>query len=110
MQFWPAFNGNDEPFDPISVSRTYVLNQFAQQKSVSTDSLNYDFAIMLLTKPAPAGTAQLAIQAGSGTQRFDLTTAGYPGGAVLPAAHRTTCGGIGATCLSCQAVPIISLF
>jgi V8-like Glu-specific endopeptidase len=79
MQFWPAFNSNDEPFDPISVSRTYVLNQFAQQKDVSTESLNYDFAIMLLSKAAPAGTAQLAIQAGSGTQRFDLTTAGYPG-------------------------------
>ena len=83
LQFWPALNGNDEPFDPIKVSRTYVLNQFAQQTTVSTESLNYDFALMLLSEPAPAGTGQLAIQAGSGTQRLNLTTAGYPGASVL---------------------------
>ena len=79
MQYWPAFNGNDEPFQPITVSRTRVLSRFANQTTVSTASLNYDFALLTLSSDAPAGTAELAVVAGTGEQRYDLTTAGYPG-------------------------------
>ena len=79
MQFWPAFNGNDEPFQPITVSRTRVLTNFANQTQVSTSSLNYDFALLTLSSAAPAGTAELAIVAGVGEDTYDLTTAGYPG-------------------------------
>lgn len=79
MQFWPAFNGNDEPFDPMTVSATRVLSRFANQTTVSTASLNYDFALLTLSTAAPSGTAELAIVAGTGEQYYDLTTAGYPG-------------------------------
>ena len=79
MQYWPAFNGNDEPFDPITVSATRVLSRFANQTTVSTSSLNYDFALLTLKNAAPAGTANLAIVGGVGEQTYDLTTAGYPG-------------------------------
>ena len=83
MQYWPAFNGNDEPFQPITISRTRVLSRFANQTSVSTASLNYDFALLTLQDAAPAGTAELAVVAGVGEQHYDLTTAGYPGMALL---------------------------
>lgn len=79
MQYWPAFNGNDEPFDPIVISRTRVLSRFANQSTVSTASLNYDFALLTLQNAAPSGTAELAVVAGVGEQHYDLTTAGYPG-------------------------------
>ena len=79
MQYWPAFNGNDEPFQPITVSRTRVLTNFANQTTVSTSSLNYDFSLLTLSSAAPAGTAELAIVAGVGEDTYDLTTAGYPG-------------------------------
>ena len=85
MQYWPAFNGNDEPFDPITVSATRVLSRFANQTTVSTASLNYDFALLTLSTAAPSGTAELAIAAGTGEQYYDLTTAGYPG--TYPALH-----------------------
>ena len=85
MQFWPAFNGNDEPFDPMTVSATRVLSRFANQTTVSTASLNYDFALLTLSTAAPSGTAELAILAGTGEQYYDLTTAGYPG--TYPALH-----------------------
>jgi len=79
MQYWPAFNSNDEPFDPITVSATRVLSRFANQTTVSTASLNYDFALLTLSTASPSGTAELAIVAGTGEQYYDLTTAGYPG-------------------------------
>lgn len=79
MQFWLAYNGDDEPFQPMTVSKTYVLDQFANQNSVSTSSLNYDFAVVLLSSPMGAGSAQLAIAAGSGERTFNMQTAGYPG-------------------------------
>ena len=79
MQYWPAFNNPDEPFLPIKVSRTRVLSIFSNQTSVSTTSLNYDFALLTLQNAAPGGTAELAIVAGVGAQTYDLTTAGYPG-------------------------------
>lgn len=79
MQFWPAINSPDEPFNPITVSRSRVLAIFSNQTSVSTTSLNYDFALLTLQDPAPAGTAELAIVAGTGSQTYDMTTAGYPG-------------------------------
>ncbi len=79
MQYWPAFNGDDEPFQPITVSRTRVLSNFANQTTVSTASLNYDFALLTLSLAAPSGTAELAILAGTGEQYYNLTTAGYPG-------------------------------
>ena len=79
MQFWPAFNGNDEPFDPITVSATRVLSRFANQTTASTASLNYDFALLTLNSTASPGTAELAILAGTGEQYYGLTTAGYPG-------------------------------
>lgn len=78
MQFWPAFNLPDEPFQPISVSRTRVLGRFADQTSVSTTSLNYDFALLTLQDPAPSGTTELAIVE-TGSEHQNLTTAGYPG-------------------------------
>ena len=79
MQFWPAFNNPDEPFQPISVTRSRVLAIFSNQTSVSTTSLNYYFALLTLQDPAPTGTAELAVLAGTGSQTYDLTTAGYPG-------------------------------
>ena len=79
LQFWLAYNGDDEPFQPMTVSKTYVLDQFANQNSVSTSSLNYDFAIVLLSSPMGSGAAQLAIAAGSGERTFNMRTAGYPG-------------------------------
>ena len=79
MQFWPAFNNPDEPFAPITVSRSRVLAIFSNQTAVSTTSLNYDFALLTLQEPAPAGTAELAIVAGTDSVTYDLTTAGYPG-------------------------------
>lgn len=79
MQFWPAYNGDDEPFQPIDISRTRVLSRFANQTEVSTASLNYDFALLTLSSTAPAGTAELAVVAGVGEQTYDLVTAGYPG-------------------------------
>ena len=79
MQFWPAFNNPDEPFQPISVSHSRVLAVFANQSSVSTKSLNYDFALLTLKDPAPTGTSELAVVAGAGSQTYDLITAGYPG-------------------------------
>ena len=79
MQFWPAINNPDEPFQPISVAHSRVLSIFSNQTSVSTLSLNYDFALLTLQDPAPNGTAELAIVAGTGSQAYNLTTAGYPG-------------------------------
>ena len=79
LQFWLAYNGNDEPFQPMTVSKTYVLDQFANQNSVSTSSLNYDFAVVLLSSPMGSGAAQLAIAAGSGQRTWSMQTAGYPG-------------------------------
>ena len=79
LQFWLAYNGDDEPFQPMTVSKTYVLDQFANQNSVSTSSLNYDFAIVLLSSPMGSGAAQLAIAAGSGERTWNMRTAGYPG-------------------------------
>ncbi|DBA99843.1 hypothetical protein WJX77_006939 [Trebouxia sp. C0004] len=90
MQFWPAFNGNDEPFDPITVSATRVLSRFANQTTVSTASLNYDFALLTLSTAAPSGTAELAILAGTGAQ-YDLTTAGYPGDKASGTMWTTNC-------------------
>lgn len=84
MQFWPAFNGDDEPFQPIDVNRTRVLSRFASQTQVSTASLNYDFALLTLESAAPAGTAELAVVAGVGDQSYDLVTAGYPGKSYSP--------------------------
>ena len=79
MQYWPAFNGDDEPFKPITVSATRVLSTFANQTTVSTASLNYDFALLTLSSEALSGTAELAMAAGTGEVYYDLTTAGYPG-------------------------------
>lgn len=79
MQFWPALNRPDEPFQPILVSRSRVLAIFSNQTSTSTTSLNYDFALLTLQDPAPTGTAELAVVAGTGSHTYDLTTAGYPG-------------------------------
>ncbi len=79
MQYWPALNGNDEPFQPITVARTRVLSRFANQTIGTVSSLNYDFALMTLNEAAPTGTADLAVVAGTGEKHFDLTTAGYPG-------------------------------
>ena len=79
LQFWLAYNGDDEPFQPMTVSKTYVLDQFANQNSVSTSSLNYDFAVVLLSSPMGSGAAQLAIAAGSGQRTWNMQTAGYPG-------------------------------
>ena len=83
MQYWPAFNKPDEPFQPIAVIRSRVLSIFSNQTAVSTTSLNYDFALLTLQNPAPSGTAKLAVVAGVGEQTYDLTTAGYPGMGLL---------------------------
>ena len=79
FQFWPAVNQPNEPFPPINVSRSRVLSTFTKETSVSTVSLNYDFALLTLQDPAPAGTAELAIMAGTRPEHYNLTTAGYPG-------------------------------
>ena len=79
IQFCPACNGNDEPFQTINVMHTRVLSIFANQTSVSTASLNYDFALLTLSDVAPAGTADLALMEVTGDQQYDVTTAGYPG-------------------------------
>lgn len=79
MQYWPALNNPDEPFQPIAVTRSRVLSIFSNQTAVSTTSLNYDFALLTLQNSAPSGTAELAVVAGVGIQSYDLTTAGYPG-------------------------------
>lgn len=52
---------------------------FAKQITVSTTSLNYDFALLTLQDPVPYGTARLALESGVGSQSYDLTTAGYSG-------------------------------
>lgn len=88
MQYWPAFNNPDEPFQPIAVSRSRVLAIFSNQTAVSTTSLNYDFALLTMQDPAPSGTAELAVVAGVGSQLYNLTTAGYPGTWCLRASQR----------------------
>lgn len=55
-----------------------MLQQYVEERSITPLALNYDFALITLSSPAPEGTSYLDIAAGEGTERFDLTTAGYP--------------------------------
>ena len=75
LQFWPAVNEPDEPFPPLNVS----ISRVATETSLNSVSLNYDFALLTLQDPAPAGTAELAIVAGTESEHYNVTTAGYPG-------------------------------
>ena len=79
IQFWPALNGNEEPFPPINVIEKYTLTAFADTTTVSDISLNEDFALLILETTVPSGTAFLGIEPSSGEHNFNLTTAGYPG-------------------------------
>ena len=79
IQFWPALNGNEEPFPPINIIEKYTLTAYADTTTVSDTSLNKDFALLILETTVPSGTAFLGIEPSSGEQYFDLTTAGYPG-------------------------------
>ncbi|KAL3138251.1 hypothetical protein ABBQ32_006069 [Trebouxia sp. C0010 RCD-2024] len=94
MQYWPALNNPDEPFQPIAVTRSRVLSIFSNQTAVSTTSLNYDFALLTLQNSAPSGTAELAVVAGVGIQSYDLTTAGYPGDKDFGSMWTTNCSNV----------------
>ena len=84
IRFGPAYDRLDARVQPISVSHSRVLTVFFNQTSVSTASLNYDFALLTLQHPAPSGTAELPLVAGTGSHMYDLITAGYPGMIALP--------------------------
>ena len=87
IRFGPAYDRLGNRIQPISVSHSRVLTTFSNQTSVSTASLNYDFALLTLQHPAPSATAELPLVAGAGRHKYDLTTAGYPGMVSLPLLH-----------------------
>ncbi|KAL3150230.1 hypothetical protein ABBQ32_000088 [Trebouxia sp. C0010 RCD-2024] len=67
---------------------------FAKQITVSTTSLNYDFALLTLQDPVPYGTARLALESGVGSQSYDLTTAGYSGDKDFGTMWTTNCSDV----------------
>lgn len=80
MAFWPARNkvtGSQSP--RIMVSRSRMLSTFHQ----ASEPLNYDFALLTLQDPVLSGPTELAIRPEAGYQIYNLTTAGYPGMAIL---------------------------
>lgn len=82
IQFWPAVNGNEEPFPPINVAETYTSTAYADATTMLDITVSDDFALLLLETTAPPGTAFMAIVPSFGEHYFDLTTAGYPGNTI----------------------------
>ena len=56
-----------------------VLQTYVNEQSVTPLALNYDFGLVTLASPAPAGTSTFNIAAGEGSNVvMSLVTAGYP--------------------------------
>lgn len=78
ITFYPSLNGQKLPFGTLSAVKARVLKQYVQERSTTPLALNFDFALITLSSAAPKGTSYLDIEAGTGRETFDLTTAGYP--------------------------------
>ena len=56
-----------------------MLQQYLREDGTTSSALNYDFGLVTLVSPAPAGTTSLNIVAGTGNSvTLSLETAGYP--------------------------------
>lgn len=78
ITFYAALNGQKLPFGTLTAAKARVLKQYVAERSTTPFALNYDFALITLSAPAPSGTSYLDFAAGTGTQTYNLTTAGYP--------------------------------
>mmetsp|Transcript_16296 Transcript_16296/g.48870 ORF Transcript_16296/g.48870 Transcript_16296/m.48870 type:complete len:527 (+) Transcript_16296:514-2094(+) len=78
ITFYPGLSGSTLPFGTLTAVKARVLRQYVQERSTTPLALNFDFALITLGSAAPKGTTYLDIAAGTGTETYDLTTAGYP--------------------------------